>query len=329
MPFKSDASRRAFFASLKNGTRKVKKGLGIYKGGKTFNFLDGKERAKAFSKMSRYGGKMSWKSLKSNLDEKVMKMEQKGGKTVDVYNNHVVMVRPQKDNPKIFDVLIDGEMQKDAWFGEEMAMEMGKTIVDLKKEIGGGKERSSASMNMETAIQSFKRSGLNQAQINSLLRKSGFTDDEIKGGKKGNEDFLKSLEEGKENALKFNATTTAAAYDRLIEKEKKKLEKGGKVGEMPVVQVKEDVRFVGSHDGDTIKIDKDVPVKYRKSLIRHEHVEDEIMKEGIPYPIAHKIAQRYEKSTFPHGKKHWEKYSKIVNKIYHDNVKKGVKSFKS
>lgn len=35
------------------------------------------------------------------------------------------------------------------------------------------------------------------------------------------EEYLKRLKEGKEFALKFNATVTAEAYDRLIKKAEK------------------------------------------------------------------------------------------------------------
>lgn len=94
-------------------------------------------------------------------------------------------------------------------------------------------------------------------------------------------------------------------------------------------EIKEDVRFVGSHRRRRFILDKDVPKKFRKSLLLHEAVEHEIQKEGINYPIAHKISERIERKTFPYGKHEWNRYSKAVDKIHKANIKKGIKSYRS
>jgi len=92
-------------------------------------------------------------------------------------------------------------------------------------------------------------------------------------------------------------------------------------------EIKDDVRFVGSHRKRRYLLDKDIPNKFKKHTLLHEIVEHEIQKEKIPYHTAHKISERVERETFPHGKKEWKRYSKIADKIHEENIKKGVKSY--
>jgi hypothetical protein len=79
------------------------------------------------------------------------------------------------------------------------------------------------------------------------------------------------------------------------------------------------VKRVGDHFPDRYEIDRKLPKKYRKSLILHEIVEDEIQKTGVTYKKAHRLANKIERKMFPHGDKDWEKYDGIVRNIYYQN----------
>jgi hypothetical protein len=79
------------------------------------------------------------------------------------------------------------------------------------------------------------------------------------------------------------------------------------------------VRRVGDHFPDRYEIDKKLPKKYRKSLILHEIVEDEIQKTGLTYKKAHRLANKIERKMFPHGDKDWDNYNNLVTKIYYQN----------
>ena len=79
------------------------------------------------------------------------------------------------------------------------------------------------------------------------------------------------------------------------------------------------VKRVGDHFPDRYEIDRKLPKKYRKSLILHEIVEDEIQKTGVTYKKAHRLANKIEKKMFPLSESDWDKYDKLVTKIYYQN----------
>jgi len=99
---------------------------------------------------------------------------------------------------------------------------------------------------------------------------------------------------------------------------------GGKAISIPCkkfrIKILPMVPNVADHPGNTIRIDKKLPKKYRRSVILHEKVEAKLMNKGMPYEKAHRIAESAERRAFIYGPQEWDKYSEKVAQIHAQNM---------
>jgi hypothetical protein len=71
-----------------------------------------------------------------------------------------------------------------------------------------------------------------------------------------------------------------------------------------------------------IRIDKKLPKKYRKPVAFHERVERKLMLGGMPYPKAHRIANKKEREKyFKRRPKSWRRYMRVVKEIEKKNAR--------
>jgi hypothetical protein len=85
------------------------------------------------------------------------------------------------------------------------------------------------------------------------------------------------------------------------------------------VEIKPYVKTVGAHRGGKVQIDKRLPKSDRPGIIRHEIIEDDLMKKGENYDTAHPKANKAEKKMV--GAKQYKKETKDADRLYLHNIK--------
>jgi hypothetical protein len=90
------------------------------------------------------------------------------------------------------------------------------------------------------------------------------------------------------------------------------------------VKISHKVATVGSHIGDTIRLDKKIPDDLLPIVTSHEMYEHLLQKPPykLSYPEAHRIALKMDKDRFfPNDQKGFERYRKVIYRIFEENQK--------
>lgn len=84
------------------------------------------------------------------------------------------------------------------------------------------------------------------------------------------------------------------------------------------------VERVGDHFKHRYVIDRKLPRRFRKSLLLHEIIEDNLQESGMSYKRAHKIADKIERRVFPLKRSDWKDYDDFVCRIHEANKLRGM-----